>query len=524
MTAVSTPPENRERRPVRLWPAIAVASVCAAVVTWVQVGDRTGQSKFLMSAQTVAISSMLLVAWWTLLSRLRWKVRLIGLAVLLVAGLAAYGAIRIRGVTGNLVPILAWSWSKDPEAALPRESATGESGSKPISTPPSYSYPQFLGPDRNATVGDVRLARDWSARPPKELWRREVGAGWSSFAVQDGMAITQEQRGPDEMVVAYDLLSGDVLWSHGDPGRFEETVGGIGPRATPTIADDRVYTLGATGRLNAIDRTTGEPIWSRNILEDNNAENAEWGKSCSPLVLDGLVVVSAGGKGKSLVAYDRESGEPVWAGGRDASGYSSPLLTTLAGVPQILIFNRGSVVAHDPATGEELWSYPWPEQQPNVAQPLPLPGDRVLVSSGYGVGSKLLHVARNAPGDPFRVDLLWESPRLKAKFTTIVFRDGYVYGLDDGVLVCLDPETGERRWKQGRYGHGQVLLVGDVLLVQTEDGEIALVEANPERHVELGRVPVVDGRAWNTPALAGPYLLVRNDREAVCLELPLEGR
>ena len=192
-------------------------------------------------------------------------------------------------------------------------------------------------------------------------------------------------------------------------------------------------------------------------------------------------------------------------------------------MPQILIFNRGSVAAHDPATGEELWSYPWPEMQPNVAQPLPLPGDRVLVSSGYGVGSKLLHVARNTAGGAFDVELLWESPRLKAKFTTIVLRDGYVYGLDDGVLVCLDPETGERRWKQGRYGHGQVLLVGDLLLVQTEEGEIALVEANPERHVELARIPVVSGRAWNTPALAGPYLLLRNDREAVCLELPLEG-
>jgi len=517
---------DRERPPVRLWPAIAVAVVCAVVVTWVQLSDRTGQSKFLTSAQAVAISLMLLVLWWTFLSRVRWKVRLIGLALLVVTGVAAFRAVRIRGVTGNLVPILAWTWSEDPEAALSRESPApggGVSPPTPASAPAAFDYPQFLGPDRNATIVGLRLARDWSARPPREVWRREVGAGWSSFAVHDGMAVTQEQRGPDEMVVAYDLMTGDVVWSHGDPERFEETIGGIGPRATPTIAGGRVYALGATGRLNALDLATGVPIWSRNILTDNDATGPEWGNSGSPLVIDDLVVVSAGGRGRSLVAHDRETGEPVWAGGGDASGYSSPLVTTLAGVRQILIFNKGSVVAHDPATGEELWSYPWPEMQPNVAQPLPLPGDRVLVSSGYGVGSKLLHVVLGPGGDALDVELLWESPRLKAKFTTIVFRDGYVYGLDDGVLVCLDPDTGERRWKEGRYGHGQVLLVGDVLVVQTEDGDVALVEANPDRHLEIARIPVVSGRAWNTPALAGPYLLVRNDREAVCLELALEG-
>jgi outer membrane protein assembly factor BamB len=325
------------------------------------------------------------------------------------------------------------------------------------------------------------------------------------------------------MVVAYDLATGEILWTHSDPERYETTIAGIGPRATPTIDGDRVYTLGATGILNALDLATGERLWRRDIVEDNDTVNPEWGRSGSPLVLDDVVIVSAGGTGgRSLVAYDRETGEPVWSEGDDFCGYSSPYPTTLAGVAQILIFNRGSVVAHDPRSGEALWTFPWPPEQPNVAQPLPLPGDRLLVSSGYGIGSKLLRVVRRGE-DGLGAELIWESPRLKAKFTNPVFHDGYVYSLDDGTMVCLDPETGERRRKRGRYGHGQVLLVDDLLIVTTEKGDVVLVEPDPGEHVELARITAVDGRLWNPPALAGRYLLVRNDREAVCYELPTAG-
>jgi outer membrane protein assembly factor BamB len=156
-----------------------------------------------------------------------------------------------------------------------------------------------------------------------------------------------------------------------------------------------------------------------------------------------------------------------------------------------------------------------------VAQPIPLGGDRLLVSAGYAVGSHLLQIRRSAEG--WQVETLWQSPRLKLKFTQAVFHQGFLYGLDDGVLVCLDPETGERRWKKGRYGHGQILLVEDLLLVQTEDGELVLIDPQPEGLEELARLPVLSGRAWNSLAMAGPYLLLRNHQEAVCLELPGEA-
>ena len=284
-----------------------------------------------------------------------------------------------------------------------------------------------------------------------------------------------------------------------------------------------MYSLGATGLLNALDLETGKRLWTRDILADNDATNAGWGKSCSPLVVDGLVVVSAGGPdGKSLVAYDAETGDIVWQGGEDRSAYASPLVTTLAGRRQIVMLNANSVVAHDPADGRVLWSHPWPGGMPTVSQPLPLPEDRLLVSAGYGMGSKLFEIRSDASGE-LTASLRWETLRLKAKFANLLYHDGFVYGLDDGILVCLDPATGDLRWKRGRYGHGQLILVEDLLLVQTEKGEIVLVDPSPNELRELTRFRIMDGKTWNSPALAGPYLLVRTEQEAALFELPLEG-
>ncbi len=509
------------KRRVRLWPAIVILLGAGAALTWTYTaGDATGQERTVRAMPVVFFTVLLLVLWFLLLSRLPGRVRLAAFGLLVLAGIALGLTVRIRGVTGDLVPVLGWRWDSDanlprnPTAAAPIRGGTADGV-------PAYS--QFLGPGRDAVVPGVAIATDWEARPPREVWRREVGGGWSAFAVAAGLAVTQEQRGADELVSAYDLRTGEPRWTHADPVRYETTIGGVGPRATPTIAEGRVYTLGATGILNALELDTGRRLWSVDVIADNGASVPEWGKSCSPLVTGELVVVSAGGAaGRSLVAYDRESGERVWGGGGDASGYGSPLLAELAGVPQILIFNEGSVAAHDPATGEVLWSHPWPATQPNVAQPLPLGDDRLLVSSGYGIGSKLFEIAPDAGGG-LEPRLVWESPRLKAKFTNVVAHAGSVYGLDDGTLVCLDPATGERRWKRGRYGHGQVLLAGGLLLVLTEDGDVVLVRPDPERHVELARLRALAGKVWNNPALAGPYLLVRNDREAACYELPLEG-
>lgn len=382
------------------------------------------------------------------------------------------------------------------------------------------SFPQFLGPHRDGVIPGVRLARDWAAHPPKQVWRTPVGAGWSGFAIDRGVAITQEQRGPQEMVVAYDLPTGRPLWSHGDTVRYDSVIAGDGPRATPAISGRYVATLGSTGLLNVLDVRTGRRLWNRDIAVDNDAPNPEWGRSGSPLVLDGKAIVSAGGPGgRSLVAYDLRTGARVWSGGNDPAGYGSPILLQLLGRPQIVISNQAMLTAHDPGTGAVLWSQPW-VPQPTVAMPIRVADDLVLGSTGYGIGSKLVKLTSSADGI-ISTSLVWETPRLKAKFTNPVLRDGFVYGLDDGVLVCMEVSTGERRWRAGRYGHGQTLLVDDLLVVTTEDGEVVLVEAAPDAHRELGRFTAFDGKTWNPPAIAGKYLLVRNDKEAALYELAL---
>ena len=257
------------------------------------------------------------------------------------------------------------------------------------------------------------------------------------------------------------------------------------------------------------------------MVKDNEGSLPEWGKACSPLVVDGRVIVSAGGaNGRSLVAYDEASGERVWVAGTGRSSYSSPALLMLAGRPQLVILNGDSVAGHDPAAGTLLWEQPFPGQQPNVAVPVALSADRCSSRSGYGIGSKVYRVAEN--GTALQATLVWESPRLKSKFANVIVHGGSVYGLDDGVLTCINPADGERRWKGGRYGHGQILRVGNLLVVQTEEGEIVLVEATPEAHRELTRFAALDGKTWNPPALAGRVLLVRNDREAAAYELPVE--
>jgi outer membrane protein assembly factor BamB len=498
------------------------------VGTGLYVAALVGARKLELDGQTVVTATMLatllwlvfLLVWASLLARFgAMAVTSVWLGLLL-AVLVFISLFRFRGVSGDLVPLFEPRWRRVVEAMraggetpAPRDAATVPGAAS--------DYPQFLGPDRTATVPGVRLARDWQKAPPRRLWRRPVGQGWSSFAVAGGQAITQERHGDEERVVSYDLYSGELQWSQASAGTYENVApAGSGPRATPTVVGDRVYALGSLGRLLCVERESGAVVWERQAVEQARARPPEWGVAGSPLVIGDLVVVSPGGRGgRSLVAYDAKTGELRWSAGDDLAGYSSPLHATLAGMPQVVVFNAGSVVGHAVEDGRVLWRHPWSAEQPNVAQPLVLPGDRLLVSSGYGVGSELLEIA--ASDSTLTVDRIWRSPRLKAKLSNAVLYEGHVYGLDDGVLACIDPATGERCWKQGRYGHGQLLLVGELLLVQAEDGEVVLVDPAPEGLRELGRFQALDGKVWNTPAFSAPILLVRNDREAVAWELPL---
>lgn len=385
------------------------------------------------------------------------------------------------------------------------------------------AFPGFRGGDSAGAVTGVRLDRDWSARRPRLVWRQAVGGGWGGFSISDGRAYSHEQRGEDETVVCRDLLTGRELWAKGDAAHFASAAAGDGPRDTPAIAHGQVYSLGATGILTSRDALTGERRWATNVLAEHRASNLFHGLSGSPLVMGESVVVSAGGpRGHSLVAYHCRTGQLCWSGGDDPAGYGSPQACTLTNTHQILIFNRPGLAAHDPRTGRVLWSCAWTNsQETNCSQAVPIGDDRVLLSTGYGKGSVLIGLSQASDGGWFAVPI-WTSRALKTKFSTPVIAGNYAYGLDEGVLTCLDLADGSRRWRAGRHGHGQILLVDNLLLVQAESGEVVLVEASPEGYCERGRVPALAGKTWNYPALAGRWLLVRNDREAACYELPVE--
>jgi outer membrane protein assembly factor BamB len=516
--------------PALRWGLVVVALLAAAgVCAWVHFSETMDyQVAFLTTASTIAGTALLVIPWLILTAPWSGGTRLKALAGFGVVLGGLFFATRVDETSGDVVPKLVWRWTPKHDVALAGEFTDLVGGTADLTTTTADDSPQFLGRDRSAVVDGPQLARDWASTPPRELWRRPIGAAWSSFAIVGNYAVTQEQRGDNELVVCYELDTGKPVWYHADKGRFDEVLAGAGPRSTPTVADGRVYAMGALGLLNCLDGATGKVLWSHDVPVENGADTPElkpqWGKSCSPLIVDDAVVVSAGGPdGHSLVAYHKVTGDLLWHAGDDPSSYSSPHLATLAGRRQIVSINRSSVTGHDPQDGQILWRYEWPLVNPKCAEPLITGDDTVLVSAGYGLGSALLRITPGEEGE-FAVEQVWNDRNvrnLKSKFANMILRDEFVYALDDGILSCIEAGTGKRRWKGGRYGHGQLLMVGDLLLVQAESGELALVEPVPTSFVELGRITPLTAKTWNNPAIAGRKLLVRNHEEAVCYELPL---
>jgi outer membrane protein assembly factor BamB len=333
-------------------------------------------------------------------------------------------------------------------------------------------------------------------------------------------------------VTCYDAATGKLVWFHATQARHETVLGGVGPRSTPTVHAGRVFALGATGELACLDLATGRLIWRDNLLDrfgiprGQDEASVAWGRAGSPLVVDNLVVVPAGGpaggRKVSLAAYHQETGALAWEGGDQQISYSSPALATLAGVRQVLSVNESSVTGHDPATGQVLWTTKWEgnsTRDANCSQPVPLPPDLLFVSKGYGTGAALVRLSTQS-GGLMHAETLWEnSTVLKTKFTNVVVYQEHVYGLSDGTLECVELATGRQKWKRGRYGQGQILGVGGVILVLAEYDILAMVEASPNGFRELGRVPALGGKTWNNLCLSGTRLLIRNGEEAAAFEL-----
>jgi len=450
-----------------------------------------------------------------------------------IIGAIGFFSIRYEGSSsGSSFPRFSWVWQEPGSSHL--------QGLNPSSSPVTgFSLPaeevtssleDFLGPDRDGMEEKPAFGTDWETNAPELVWRRPMGKAWSSFAVFGMMAVTQQQVGDDEIVTCIDLATGKDKWNHTDRNtrllleRAENSgaaMGGDGPRATPTIYGGKVYTMGGTGRINCLELESGKSVWSRDLIKELGGEVQRWGMASSPLILPaGNCAVFAGPEtpGPTLVACDLDTGKNVWIYAGGGASYSSARLLTLFGVEQIVTVNATDVSGVDPSTGKELWKHPWPGGFPKVGQPLVYDGDKLLVTASYGVGSLLLQLS--CRDGKFEATRLWKSTAMKTKFSSAAIIGDHAYGLDEGRLACIDLKTGNRIWKNQKFGFGQHLLFGNLLLVQAESGEVVLGTTSPEGFVEKGRIPALTSMTWNVPAVAGRILLVRNDLEAACYLLP----
>ncbi len=554
---------SRARWSERLGAVALMAVALFATSRILHVSVATGMMGMMFPVYVIPTLSLGFVAWAAWSHRLTEGPRRAAMVASVMLACGAWALVRTGGFTANLDHDFAWRWSKTPEELLvargddapralppasgaeaplpspsPQASAAPTKASSAKATAPrtqgveasaalpstpaalkrEADWPGFRGPNRDGVLRGVRIKTDWAASPPVELWRRPVGPGWSSFAVDGDLFYTQEQRGDDEVVACYRVSTGEPVWRHKDAARFWESNGGPGPRGTPTLSNGRVYSFGATGILNVLDARDGSVVWSRNAASDSGAALPDWGFSSSPLVVGDLVIVATSGV---LVAYDLATGKPRWVGPKGLAGYSSPQIVTIDGTIQILQLSGTGAIGVRPEDGTVLWEHPWKGYP--IVQPALTADGGVLIAVGDSSGIRRLSVANEASG--WRATEGWTSLGLKPYFNDFVVHEGHAYGFDGSILACIDLNDGKRKWKGGRYGNGQLVLLPDqdVLLVLSEQGDLALVSAAPDQFTELARFKAIEGKTWNHPVLSGDVLLVRNGEEMVAFRLSLSG-
>jgi outer membrane protein assembly factor BamB len=525
---------------------------------------------------------LLLMLWWLTLSRARWYERILGVVgvigvvilegalcdpsmqllipimtipmaiagfaigcivfgrnrsiarTLLAIGLAAIAALfsallRTDGVRGDFSFELDWRWNPTAEQLAMRDIRQA-ANIKIVNEPDNQAlleglrtpeWPTFRGPDGASRQNGLRFSDDWKTNPPREIWRVRVGPAWSSFAVAGNRLFTQEQREADESVVCYDATSGKPVWDYSNTSRFFESLGGLGPRATPTLADGFVYAFGAEGylvRLHAID---GKLAWKVDVKEaSGRTAPPMWGYACSPYVDDRVVVVHAAGDGdKGIMAFQVADGQVAWTAAAGEMSYSSVQKINLLGQPYLCLLSNLGAHLLDPATGRKVYDYPFKHAGYRACQSQVIDGNKLLIPAGMGTGTRLVEFTSGDQG--LQATELWTSRDMKPDYNDILIHDGHIYGFDTAIFACIGVQDGKRQWKGGRYEKGQALLLADsdLILVVSERGELVLLRASPDKHQELAKIQALNDKTWNHPVVVGNRLYLRNAEEAVCYEL-----
>jgi outer membrane protein assembly factor BamB len=571
----------RTFRPLRTWPALLLVALMFIARFGPALLEGGMGVYWMISVFGPLLCCLLVLIWWLTASRATWKERLFGflglvgsiiLTLLLVhptmrgpgttyltlpmgmsifalaatalrrqppvrrtslallLALAGFGfsiLLRNEGMTGDYALGAHWRWSQSPEAQMlakrspepvaqqQRAPAVGRDVSNP-------EWAGFRGPDRRARSQAPAIATNWSAQPPKPLWKIPVGPAWSSFAVARNLLFTQEQRGPREAVVCYDAETGREIWSRSLEARFDDPLGGPGPRATPTLGEGSLFVMGATGTFLRLNPSTGEIVWQHDLKAVAGRAVPMWGFAASPVVASQLAIVYAGGPGdKGLLAFDVESGTLRWSVAAGNDSYGSPQLSTIAGKELVLMLSNDGLLCVEPATGKAALSYEWKFSNYRALQPHVVGNDTILLPTGMTTGTRAIRVTHT--NEQWMAQELWTSRHLKPDFTDLVTYQGYAYGNDSGLLTCIDLSNGQRQWKGGRYGKGQILLLekSGLLLIEAEPGQVVLVRADPKQHSEVTSFQALEGKCWNHPVVVGDRLYVRNAQEAACFQLTL---
>lgn len=489
-----------------------------------------------MASQFAALLGILiLTVWWIFFSGVPWLLRL-GLFVVVSAGVVAafmsVGKIEVTMNTFGLVPRIPWlPWQSSPEEKLAKhlEEEKQKNDDLPAidATIGVEDFARYRGAKADGIIRYAQLQTDWDTHRPEILWKLPCPGGYGGIAVAGNIAVTLQQRGEQEVVVCYDRATGRERWAYAYDANYKDIMGD-GPRSTPTIHDGRIFTCGATGELLCLG-VDGKKQWQINILEDSRAKNIKWGLTGSPLIVDDLVIAHAGHDPNvradaSLVAFEQKTGKKRWATGDRPAGYSSPHLATLAGVPQILLFDGAGLVAYDPKSGRELWNTPWITKfEMNMIQPVIIGSDQVFVSSEASPnGCALFRIKTPDNSNGWRVETVWKNKNLGARFANPVTDGKHIFGLHSlqGELRCLDVADGSIKWQGDRQGPGQMLLIGDHLLVMSAEGVLRLFATDAADATELARFTVFNDKTWNTPSFAGNQLFVRNQMEIACIKMP----
>ena len=507
--------------PIERWGApLLMLAVSLATVPLLDVSISSSMMGLMFPAYTVPVLSLVFVAWAVATRHMADGPRRVSLVAAIVLASGFWILLRTDGMTGDSRQYLTWRWAETAEARLLATTLDERLAPPPGATKAAgdADWPGFRGRNRDGVVRGTQIATDWDASPPAELWRRPVGPGVGSFSVSGQQVFTQEQRGDQELISSYLLATGEPVWRHADPVRFWDSHAGAGPRGTPTFADDRLYALGGTGLLTALDARTGRRLWARDVAAEHDATSSGWGFAGSPLVVGQVVIVAAIG---ILAAYDADTGTPRWAVPDRGDSYSSPHLVTLDGVPQVLLLTSDGVTSVAPADGSVLWTHDAPTSSRIVQPALTAGGDVLVAADGFAGLQRVAARWGDGRHGGWTTEVLWATTGLKPYFNDFVVHKGHAYGFDGSILASIDLETGERAWKGGRYGHGQLLLLADqdLLLVLGEGGDLALVDATPAGFTERARSPALEGKTWNHPVLVDGVLLVRNAEEMAALRL-----